>query len=98
MKRSDHDTFRQCEVDAIDASRTIGSTRPRNAAWTAFAVQVPRFSDDQFGNDELAPCNPEITLLCRLVDEEQMELAEGYEIPNCLSSLLNQTRRLIGMQ
>lgn len=31
--------------------------------------------------------------VCRTVDEEQMKLAEGYEIPNHLSRLLQQTQR-----
>lgn len=31
--------------------------------------------------------------ICKAVDEEQMKLAEGYEIPNHLSQLLQQTRR-----
>jgi HD-like signal output (HDOD) protein len=31
--------------------------------------------------------------VCRTVDEEQMKLAEGYEIPNHLSQLLEQARR-----
>ena len=31
--------------------------------------------------------------VCRVVDEEQMKLAEGFEIPNHLSDLLKQTQR-----
>ena len=31
--------------------------------------------------------------VCRVVDEEQMRLAEGFEIPNHLSDLLKQTQR-----
>ncbi len=31
--------------------------------------------------------------VCRIVDEEQMKLAEGYQIPNHLSQLLKQTQR-----
>ncbi len=33
--------------------------------------------------------------LCKVVDEEQLRLAEGYEIPNHLSSALAETRRMI---
>lgn len=32
--------------------------------------------------------------VCKVVDEEQMKLAEGYEIPNQLSNVLTQTRRV----
>lgn len=32
---------------------------------------------------------------CRIVDEEQMRLAEGYEIPNHLSAMLTETRRIL---
>lgn len=35
----------------------------------------------------------ELAEVCRIVDEEQMKLAEGYEIPNHLSRLLEQTQR-----
>ncbi len=34
-----------------------------------------------------------LTEVCKIVDEEQMQLAEGYEIPNHLSQLLEQTER-----
>ena len=33
------------------------------------------------------------TEICRTIDAEQMKLAEGYEIPNHLSQLLEQTQR-----
>lgn len=35
--------------------------------------------------------------VCRTVDVEQMKLAEGYEIPNHLSHLLEQTERTMGI-
>ena len=35
----------------------------------------------------------ELESVCRAVDEEQMKLAEGYEIPNHLTQLLLQTQR-----
>ena len=35
--------------------------------------------------------------LCKVVDEEQMRLAEGYEIPNHLSNVLADTRRIIAL-
>ena len=35
----------------------------------------------------------ELESVCRAVDEEQMKLAEGYEIPNHLTQLLQQTQR-----
>ncbi len=34
--------------------------------------------------------------VCRFVDDEQMRLAEGYEIPNHLTSVLAETRRIMG--
>ena len=34
--------------------------------------------------------------VCRCVDDEQMRLAEGYEIPNHLTSVLAETRRIMG--
>ncbi|MCA9056949.1 MAG: HDOD domain-containing protein [Planctomycetaceae bacterium] len=37
-----------------------------------------------------------LTELCTFVDEEQMKLAEGYEIPNHLTSMLEEARRVIG--
>lgn len=36
--------------------------------------------------------------LCKVVDEEQMKLAEGYEIPNHLSKLFEQTRHIVEQQ
>lgn len=38
----------------------------------------------------------ELESVCRAVDEEQMKLAEGYEIPNHLTQLLLQTERTMG--
>ncbi|MEZ6042180.1 MAG: HDOD domain-containing protein [Planctomycetaceae bacterium] len=35
--------------------------------------------------------------ICRVVDEEQMRLAEGYEIPNHLSNVLADTRRKMAL-
>ncbi len=35
----------------------------------------------------------ELESVCKAVDEEQMKLAEGYEIPNHLTQLLQQTQR-----
>jgi HD-like signal output (HDOD) protein len=35
----------------------------------------------------------DLTDVCKTVDAEQMQLAEGYEIPNHLSQLLEQTQR-----
>jgi hypothetical protein len=35
----------------------------------------------------------ELESVCRAVDEEQMKLAEGYEIPNHLTQLLQQAQR-----
>ncbi len=36
--------------------------------------------------------------LCRVVDEEQMRLAEGYEIPNHLSNALTDARRVMALE
>lgn len=36
-----------------------------------------------------------LTDTCQVVDDEQMRLAEGYEIPNHLSSMLKETRRIV---
>lgn len=36
--------------------------------------------------------------LCKIVDEEQMKLAEGYENPNHLSKLLEKTRHIVQQQ
>jgi len=39
----------------------------------------------------------DLTEVCKIVDAEQMKLAEGYEIPNHLSKLLEQTQRTMGL-
>ncbi|MFN9977383.1 MAG: hypothetical protein ACK58T_46515, partial [Phycisphaerae bacterium] len=32
---------------------------------------------------------------CKVVDDQQMQMAEGYEIPNHLSRMLEESRRIV---